>query len=54
MTRGHPNQMKIRLPNDVKEWIKDQAEAEQRTQNGQILHLLTRAMIEHQVRKETT
>jgi hypothetical protein len=32
--------LKVRLPRDVKEWLKARAETNSRTMNGEILHLL--------------
>lgn len=51
MSRTDP-QMKIRVPPDLKDWIDRKAMDEQRTKNAQIVRILTRAMIDDEIRKD--
>ncbi|WP_415503354.1 hypothetical protein [Acetobacter sp.] len=43
--------MKIRVSSDLKDWIDRKAKDEQRTKNAQIVRILTRAMIEDEMKK---
>ncbi|WP_366946486.1 Arc family DNA-binding protein [Nevskia sp.] len=42
MKRSDP-QLKVRLPPDLLSWLKDSAERNQRSQNGELVSLLRRA-----------
>lgn len=42
MKRSDP-QLKVRMPSDLLSWLKDSAQRNQRTQNGEIVHRIQQA-----------
>jgi hypothetical protein len=48
----HPNPISVRVPRDVKDWLKARAEANCRTVSGEILALLKAKQTERKIKQE--